>query len=436
MGILGSLTNSFNYDYSNFFLLNYCLNCFNSGIDFSYSYIENLYFYDFKVWYFWNFFSLFDESFNFFFKSYWFLNTSTSTFNLIYSVFLDLFLNNSLFKIINFDEWYKNFLNSQNLSLFLINHPELFVFDFQKNNNFFLGNFFFVIYEKVESEGFLLPIMLLPQLIILIFFIYLLIIFYFSYFNSLVKEEASVDVDYLLMSTSIESEKEIGSFDDIILTMIMFVYIFGWYFYIYVWSLLSYFPEIIFVFYLFPMLYYIIIGIPTYLSFDFGIFFLAYLRGVGPSPVLIMELMYDYIAFLAFYIRLMVQGVRLILMIFTYASLHDYVLFFMFDQLLLVGNESILEFLNKNVFSLKNFSYFFFLVLPGKIFYWLYELFHTFFVVTAQTVAFFAMVFWLFLFLYTFFVFEKHENYFKEKRDFRKKLFFDLYSNKIPSDFK
>lgn len=436
MGILGSLTNSFNYDYSNFFLLNYCLNCFNSGIDFSYSYIENLYFYDFKVWYFWNFFSLFDESFNFFFKSFWFLNTSTSTFNLVYSVFLDLFLNNSLFKIINFDEWYKNFLNSQNLSLFLINHPELFVFDFQKNNNFFLGNFFFVIYEKVESEGFLLPIMLLPQLIILIFFIYLLVIFYFSYFSSLVKEEASVDVDYLLMSTSIESEKEIGSFDDIILTMIMFVYIFGWYFYIYVWSLLSYFPEIIFVFYLFPMLYYIIIGIPTYLSFDFGIFFLAYLRGVGPSPVLIMELMYDYIAFLAFYIRLMVQGVRLILMIFTYASLHDYVLFFMFDQLLLVGNESILEFLNKNVFSLKNFSYFFFLVLPGKIFYWLYELFHTFFVVTAQTVAFFAMVFWLFLFLYTFFVFEKHENYFKEKRDFRKKLFFDLYSNKIPSDFK
>jgi len=69
--------------------------------------------------------------------------------------------------------------------------------------------------------------MLLPQLIILVFFIYLLIIFYFSYFNSLVKEEVSADVDYLLMSTSIESEKEIGSFDDIILTMIMFVYIFG-----------------------------------------------------------------------------------------------------------------------------------------------------------------------------------------------------------------
>ena len=108
VGILGSLTTTFNYDYANFFLVNYCLNCFNSGIDFSYTYIENLYFYDFKVWYFWNFFSLFDESFNFFFKSYWFFNSSVNTYNLVYSVFLDLFLNNSLFKAINFDEWYKN----------------------------------------------------------------------------------------------------------------------------------------------------------------------------------------------------------------------------------------------------------------------------------------------------------------------------------------
>ena len=82
------------------------------------------------------------------------------------------------------------------------------------------------------------------------------------------------------------------------------------------------------VFYLFPCLYYIILSVPTYLSYDFGIFFLAYLRGVGPSPVLIAELMYDYIAFVAFYIRLFVQGVRLVLMTFTYISMHDLILFF------------------------------------------------------------------------------------------------------------
>jgi hypothetical protein len=53
----------------------------------------------------------------------------------------------------------------------------------------------------------------------------------------------------------------------------------------------------------------------------------------------------------------------------------------------------------------------------------MYEIFHTFFVVTAQLVAFFAMVFWLFLFLYTFFVFEKIETHFKQKRESRKLIF-------------
>ena len=52
----------------------------------------------------------------------------------------------------------------------------------------------------------------------------------------------------------------------------------------------------------------------------------------------------------------------------------------------------------------------------------MYELFHTFFVVTGQFVAYFAMIFWLFLFLFTFFTAEKHENYFNEKRKQRQKL--------------
>jgi hypothetical protein len=80
---------------------------------------------------------------------------------------------------------------------------------------------------------------------------------------------------------------------------------------------------------------------PTYLAYDFGIFFLAYLRGVGPSPVLISELMFDYIAFVAFYIRLVVQGVRIVLMLGTYVSMHDLILFFSYDQQFMLGSESI-----------------------------------------------------------------------------------------------
>ena len=61
-------------------------------------------------------------------------------------------------------------------------------------------------------------------------------------------------------------------------------------------------------------------------------------------------------------------------------------------------------------------SYFFLTVFPGQLVYWVYEILHTYFVVTVQFSAFFAIVFWLFLFLYTFFVSEKHEDYFVSLR--------------------
>lgn len=75
--------------------------------------------------------------------------------------------------------------------------------------------------------------------------------------------------------------------------------------------------------------------------YDFGIYFLAYLKGVGSSPVLIFELMYDYIAVIIFYTRILVQAVRLVLMIFTYASMHEYVMFFGFGQKMFLGAESL-----------------------------------------------------------------------------------------------
>lgn len=99
-------------------------------------------------------------------------------------------------------------------------------------------------------------------------------------------------------------------------------------------------PELTLVICLFPGLYLIILGIPSFLVYDFGIFFLAYLKGIGASPVLLFELMYDYIALIIFYTRILVQGVRLILMLFTYASMHDLILYFTFNQKLFLGAET------------------------------------------------------------------------------------------------
>jgi len=99
-------------------------------------------------------------------------------------------------------------------------------------------------------------------------------------------------------------------------------------------SLLSFF---------FPVLFIVILFIPTLLLYSFGIHFVTYLRGVASIPLFILEQIFDYVAIKAFYIRIMVQGVRLLLMTFVFVSLHDLILFIYVDQKTIAGTESIFD---------------------------------------------------------------------------------------------
>jgi len=412
-----SQANLLNFDDSSMFLTS--LNSLYHGIDWIYVNVQTLSAFDFRVWYFWFFNSFFDESFNFFFFYFWIINLITFNFQLFSGYLLDLYISSNLVKFFYFDEWFNIVFSSKESSLIFIYHPELIFIKLNILSNLYntkFGEIYFSMYTMINSEIIFNPIFLVVQLLILVFFAFLFVSFYFSYFNSFVKEDNTIDVDFLLSSLSVESEKEISSFDDMILAAIVLVYIFGWYFYIHCWSILSILPELVLVFYLFPALYYIIIGIPTFLIWDFGIFFLAYLRGVGGSAVLFFELMYDYIAVIIFYTRILVQGIRLVLMLATYAGMHELVLFFTFNQKMFIGYENYSEELNSILISFDSFSYFFLFSVPGIFIHWIYEILHTYFVVTVQFAAFFAIVFWLFLFLYTFFVLEKQENYFTSKR--------------------
>jgi hypothetical protein len=80
-------------------------------------------------------------------------------------------------------------------------------------------------------------------------------------------------------------------------------------------------------FYLVPFLFFLIVGMPTLLILDFGSCFLVFIRGVGASQLFLAELMYDYINFGAFYVRLFVQLVRIALMFSTFVAMHDVILF-------------------------------------------------------------------------------------------------------------
>jgi hypothetical protein len=121
-------------------------------------------------------------------------------------------------------------LSSKEATLVLIYHPELsFVKEeiFQEYYVSYFGNLVFSLYDLVESETFLTPIILFPQLRFLVFLATLFISFYFSYFSSATNEESVVDTDYLAASATVEAEKEISSFDDMILAFVVLFYIFG-----------------------------------------------------------------------------------------------------------------------------------------------------------------------------------------------------------------
>jgi len=90
-----------------------------------------------------------------------------------------------------------------------------------------------------------------------------------------------------------------------------------------------------------PMFFYIIVSIPIHMIFDFGVVFIVYIKGGSPSVAMFAEFLFDYVAMIAYFVRVLIQGIRLVLMFATYAAMHDYVLYMDFNHNFLTGNESL-----------------------------------------------------------------------------------------------
>lgn len=395
-----------------------------TGVDWIYFYAEQMLAYDFVLLYFWHL-----------------LTTITSPNSVLYRIMHFYLYEISLFvefwtKVIQaiarqltwnvkgwelFSEVYKihlghNFFKSFELTEALETSMKIQT----ENSN---GNYTKLFNCCLTNEGIFSILCHAINLLMLIYVTIIFVAFYFQYSTSFSKEDSTVDNDFMIHSITLEAEEEIASIDDAIFTIVLVMYVFGWFFYIHCWVIFGGTPELTILFYVFPILYYIILKIPTMLILDFGLFFLTFLKGSSQLPLLALELIYDYIALAAFYIRVLVQSVRLILMIFTFFSLHEMILEMKFNQRWLPGHETFIEHIAKTDASNGVFSYYFLTHFLVKITHWLYELFHAFFVLTAQFAAFFAMIFWLFFFLYTSFTWEKQENYFESKRKQKKMTF-------------
>jgi hypothetical protein len=109
-------------------------------------------------------------------------------------------------------------------------HTELSIFKNKLLSDYYLNYFTdlnFSIYELIEQESFITPVLLLPQLLFMIYLAALFISFYFSFYTSSVKDESTIDADYLAATSTVEAEKELGSLDDMILGILVLAYIFG-----------------------------------------------------------------------------------------------------------------------------------------------------------------------------------------------------------------
>jgi len=335
---------------------------------------------------------------------------------------MDLIINNCDIKSgFYLNEWFNFFTSNGNNLIFFSHHPELFLIFYSQKINLNITKDYINIVDFIGVESWLSPNLKLLDLMFLISLFSIFLIIYFSYYNSFFKENTTINSDYLNASTLVESEKEISSLDDIILSIIIILYIFGWFFYVHSFTLLGNYPELMLVFYLIPLLVFLIMGVPSFLLIDFGIYFLVFLRGCGSYTSLFAELMYDYINIGSFYVRLCVQWVRLLLMYLTFIVMHDTIVFCHFNEnFFIFFSEFIWDEISNIYVTFNSIFYLIFDFVYSVIFRLLFELVHTLFVCTAQLIAFFAIVFWFFFFLYTFFVAVKFENYFLKKRSFKK----------------
>ena len=121
-------------------------------------------------------------------------------------------------------------LASRDISLLPIYHPEFTLISAQCSESYiakYMTSFSLSLRELIETERLITPISTIVDFIFLVFVISFFLSIYFSYFTSSVKEEVTIDYDYMSASGTVEAEKEITGFDDILMGLIIVLYLVG-----------------------------------------------------------------------------------------------------------------------------------------------------------------------------------------------------------------
>lgn len=297
-------------------------------------------------------------------------------------------------------------------------YSDMFEGTFLSNFDDYISKFEIIFDHPVVNFVFNIFYNIIFSFIFFFFYIFFIIELIFSEYRIKVASKKNIDIEHLSNQITVESEKEIASFDDMIPFFLALFLTIGWFFWANsIFSISSHYNPLLFSQLILPGLAFMTFVAPFLILYDFGLFFVIYLRGSGTTSLLAAEILYDMITLFSFFIRITIQMARLILMLTALGSFQEYIDGSEWYPFAFLLNDTLLNFL-LNPFYFNYTILDFFLKIILVVVYILYEVFHTFFVTTIQTIAFFSMVFWLFFYLFTFFVSERAEKLFEKKKEF------------------
>lgn len=184
------------------------------------------------------------------------------------------------------------------------------------------------------------------------------------------------------------SEKELNALDDLLVSVVIFLTFF---FYNFVGCATFVLPLVHnLTFYSLGLALVIsLVSIPTSMIYNFGFYFVVFIRGGASSLSFLYELILDYINIISFLLRLLIQLVRIIVIGVIYYMYNH--LFFVYQYVRTPTTYG---------------SSYYLATLDGTVATWLrlvFEIGHTFIIFLIQFCAFTVMILWLFQFLFTLF---------------------------------
>lgn len=251
-------------------------------------------------------------------------------FEIFVSSIFDNYLKDFLVKLELTEDQFRRMIGLIDPTMFSLFHPDSAHISKNLNANFVLANFTklqLALLDFVQKNSLIIPIHYGLQLMTVFLILLVFVVFFCSFFSNN-KEELQADVDYSVSNMSAEAEKELFAIDDATCLFLLLFFVFASYFGFFALVVDINYVEFLTFFSSIPFVVGILLLMPCNLIFDFGLLFVAYLRGVANTSSFFFELVYDYIGIAAFFTRLAVQFVRLILMFVVYCMMHDTVVLF------------------------------------------------------------------------------------------------------------